>query len=183
MIYTDPPDTFIDKVLENRSSRESFHNIFTSPKDLLSADLNEQIALSQQEHAMFVATGDDPWIEIPVSLEAETVRYCLITMACKVQSDHAEAQLFWSGEKRPGYNEHLSIRIPLYLDGRDHTYFIDLHGGAGSELVNFRWKHPGSIRRIRFDPLNKPGEFSIRHMCFLEEDSLGTDSVRQEIGL
>src|SRR2546430_1483879 len=100
MIYTDPPDTFIDKVLENRSSRESFHNIFTSPKDLLSADLNEQIALSQQEHAMFVATGDDPWIEIPVSLEAETVRYCLITMACKVQSDHAEAQLFWSGEDR-----------------------------------------------------------------------------------
>jgi SAM-dependent methyltransferase len=184
MIYTDPPHTFIDQVLEDRSSPNPLvQTVITSPEDVLSFAVNDQVAKPGEWKGMFRATGNDPWIDIPVSFEADTIRYCVVAMVCKTASGNARAQIYWTGDRRPGYSEDLSATIPLISDGQNRTYLIDLHEGSRCGSINFRWRHRGSISRIRFDPLDTPGEFLVRQMCFLHEDYFRSEPLRQEVGL
>jgi SAM-dependent methyltransferase len=124
----------------------------------------------------------DPWIVIPLELSAKDIRFFVLTMACSLEAPRPRAQLFWTRKDHPRFEERLSIEIPLIADGNQHTYVVDLHGGAHAGDLNYNWHH-GIVTAVRLDPLNGPGVFTIFSAGFVHQDRAEAGSVREALHL
>ena len=129
------------------------------------------------------ASTRDPGIVCRAGFDAAAMRFFVVVMSCLCEEPQPEAQLFWSGEDRGGFNERFSIRFPVLADGRAHAYVVDLHTGADPGSLNCLWWHGGSIDFVRFDPLDLPGEFAILAAGFAHQDRIEARGIREALGL
>jgi len=128
------------------------------------------------------AITKDPWIVIPLELNARETRFFILTMACS-NAQRARAQLFWTRKDHRRFEESLSVEIPLITDGNPHSYVVDLHAGANPGDLNYLWWHNGIVSAVRLDPLNEPGVFTIFSAGFAHQDRSEAGSVRHALHL
>ncbi|MFO0973105.1 MAG: glycosyltransferase [Phycisphaerae bacterium] len=96
---------------------------------------------------------DDPVLLGP-PLAPPLVRPSVLRVRMSAESEFIDifAQLFWSDGPAPAFCESASARFPVLADGQPHEYVVSLPVA------------PGSIGRLRFDPLNAPGRFRIERI-------------------
>ena len=129
------------------------------------------------------AETPDPWMSFPTDISCRSFRFFVLSMSCSSAAPEPCAQLFWSGPRRPGFNERLSVRFPLVPDGRIHTYVLDLHAGSGFGALNHLWWHGGNVNYLRLDPLDAAGEFTIVLSGFAHQDAAECPAVRDWLRL
>lgn len=121
---------------------------------------------------MWQSVGEDPVIVSPeISLSSSDAAFLLVSLQCRAPRGSSLAQVYWLSDVTQSYAESSSISFPVIADGKVHSYLVDLRRerstAAGSASS---WSAGEQIHRIRFDPLNCPGEFRCTHFAFYGEE-------------
>jgi SAM-dependent methyltransferase len=181
MIRVDPPSEALPFALAGSGASGQIYEFISCGSQICSFPHNQDLAVDNNSSKQCRAVGPDPSIFFPAALAACEMRYLFVAMSCRTRANAPHAQLFWAGERRPGYSERLSIRIPLVADGREHTYLVDLHETDGIGSINHNWWHNGTIQNLRFDPLDCIGEFRISRALICHQDLLASADVRTKL--
>jgi SAM-dependent methyltransferase len=180
LVTMDPANDVIDSLtVYTKQGVPGFIPLAITSSD---AAKNDWLPVSGQPNTWRGITKD-PWVVIPLELDARDMRFFVLTMACSLDAPRPRAQLFWTRKDHPRFEERLSIEIPLIADGDQHTYVVDLHGGAHPGDLNYHWWHRGIVTAVRLDPLNDPGVFTIFSAGFVHQDRAEVASVRNALHL
>jgi GT2 family glycosyltransferase/2-polyprenyl-3-methyl-5-hydroxy-6-metoxy-1,4-benzoquinol methylase/glycosyltransferase involved in cell wall biosynthesis len=110
----------------------------------------------------FRSLGPDPSFDlVPPSPGGPRSRYLALEMSAVADGEAAFAQLFWATSPRRPLSERNSLLIPIVADGTMRTYLVDLEGVLGKAF-------PARVARLRFDPIDRQGEFEVANLAFLE---------------
>jgi len=178
-VYTDPGERVTEALTASGCAEGDFVPLTLADPALSKTDWTP---VEGKTHTWRAETHD-PGIVCPAGFPASTMRFFVVIMSCRSEQPQPCAQLYWGGKDRPGFNEQLSIRIPLLADGQEHAYILDLHAGADPGSLNHLWWHDGTIDAVRFDPLDVPGEFTITTAGFAHQDRLESKGVRDALRL
>lgn len=105
--------------------------------------------------------GDDPSLVGPPAdfPAAARLRYAYVRLAAKTAGGAARGQLFW--DDGDGFREAASGSWPIVADGVTRSHLIDLAPG--------RWLAGDTLRRLRLDPLDRPGQVRIERVTLLAD--------------
>ena len=93
--------------------------------------------------------------------DANKVKYMRIRMKTE-NANNSTFDMYFLDKTNDGWSAKQGYSMTLKEDGEYHDYYIDLS-------KNSLWK--GTIRHIRFDPMNTIGKFYIKSIDFLSENS------------
>jgi SAM-dependent methyltransferase len=181
-VYVDPGNPAIEALTgsPNAGCREG--DFLPLPLDSSASKKTDWTPVEDKPDTWVAATAD-PQFTCVVGFDPSVIRFFVFVMGCVCEEANPSAQLFWAGKERAGFQERLSVCVPLIADGRPHGYVVDLHAGAAPGDVNHLWWHRGAIDEVRFDPLDMPGEFAISLAGFAPQDRTEAIGVRQELGM
>jgi glycosyltransferase involved in cell wall biosynthesis len=111
----------------------------------------------------FWADHPDPWLVSPeVDLDWMDFDGVVISMAAYSPAGFVGAQLFWQSHDRTGYSEELSLRLVVRADGRVRHHVV-------RPLWSSDARAHSTIRRLRLDPLNRPGVFLVESIALFTD--------------
>jgi GT2 family glycosyltransferase/glycosyltransferase involved in cell wall biosynthesis/SAM-dependent methyltransferase len=110
----------------------------------------------------FRATGPDPRFELPWPSGADGGRFLVLEMRARTDDGEGYAQLYWRERADDSFAEERSMRFSLLADGAMRVSIIDLRPAIDAG----RW--PKSIASVRFDPLDRAGEFEVAALALLD---------------
>ncbi|GAC1326666.1 MAG: hypothetical protein NVSMB22_17730 [Chloroflexota bacterium] len=110
----------------------------------------------------FEALSDDPSfvLDMPVSFHGSAPSL-LVEMRARTDDGFAHAQLFWKASAA-AFDEARSVRFRVVADDEPHRYLVPLNKRAVPLL-------PPHCEALRFDPLDRSGEFEITLIAALSE--------------
>jgi SAM-dependent methyltransferase/glycosyltransferase involved in cell wall biosynthesis len=120
--------------------------------------------LERRADGEWESLASDPiLVASPLELESLDFRYLVVRMAATSHALPAMAQCFWLPDDVPGFVEGHSVCWPLEVDGRPHTYVLD--------LAQTRWRYTRRIRALRLDPLASAGSVRLERVALAREVS------------
>ena len=144
-----------------------------------------QAAVPLTGKSALCSLGTDPtMVSPPVEIASADYPFVIVRMACRCGHGASSAQFYWLSGNTRAYCEDTSICFPVLADGELHDYLVDLRRDPhGSSTCMSSWMRAGTVTRLRFDPMQHPGEFQIAQISFLGPEVVSDADNWAKLGL